>query len=92
MIQGFRCRHTESLFLDEYSKKFANIQDVALRKLRMLSAATNLSALRIPPGNRLEALNGNRTGQHSIRISDKWRLCFIWSDGHAQNVEIVDYH
>ena len=92
MIISFRCKHTETLFQEERSRKFANIQDTALRKLRMLAAATELSALRFPPGNQLEALQGDRHGQHSIRISGKWRLCFIWRDGHAYEAQIVDYH
>ena len=92
VIQSFRCRHTEQLFKEELSRRFSNIQDTALRKLRMLAAATELSALRFPPGNQLEALKHDRRGQHSIRISDKWRLCFVWRDGHAHDVEIVDYH
>jgi proteic killer suppression protein len=91
VIQSFRCRHTEQLFKEEHSRRFANIQDTALRKLRMLAAATELSALRFPPGNQLEALKHDRQGQHSDRISDKWRLCFVWRDGHAHHVEIVDY-
>jgi proteic killer suppression protein len=65
---------------------------LALRKLRMVDAATNLNDLRIPPANRLEKLQGDRAGQHSIRINDQWRVCFRWSDGHAHDVEIVDYH
>jgi proteic killer suppression protein len=92
VIQSFRCKHTEQLFIEEYSRKFANIQDTALRKLRMLAASSELSALRFPPGNQLEALKRDRQGQHSIRISDKWRLCFVWHEGHAHNVEFFDYH
>jgi proteic killer suppression protein len=92
VIISFRCKHTETLFQEERSRKFANIQDAALRKLRMLAAATELSALRFPPGNQLEALKGDRHGQHSVRISGKWRLCFIWRDGHAYEAQIVDYH
>src|SRR5579859_8192947 len=83
VIQSFRCKHTEQLFKEEYSKRFAQIQNTALRKLRMLAAATELSALRFPPGNQFEALKDDRKGQHSIRISGKWRLCFVWRDGHA---------
>ena len=69
-----------------------NIQAVARRKLRMLNNAKTLDDLRIPPANRLEALKGKRRGQHSIRINDQWRICFVWSNGDANNVEIVDYH
>lgn len=65
---------------------------VAMRKLQQLHAATALAFLRMPPGNRLEALSGNRAGQHSIRVNDQWRVCFVWADGHAHQVEIVDYH
>ena len=65
---------------------------VAMRKLQQLHAATALAFLRMPPGNRLEALSGNRAGQHSIRVNDQWRVCFVWADGHAHHVEIVDYH
>jgi len=72
--------------------RFANIDVVALRKLQQLHAATTLEFLRVPPGNRLESLNGDRAGQHSIRINVQWRVCFVWLDGHAHQVEIVDYH
>jgi len=72
--------------------RFANIDVVALRKLQQLHAATTLEFLRVPPGNRLESLNGDRAGQHSIRINAQWRVCFVWLDGHAHQVEIVDYH
>lgn len=71
---------------------FANISSVAMRKLQQLHAATSLDFLRIPPNNRLEALKGDRIGQYSIRINDQWRLCFVWHEGHALDVEIVDYH
>lgn len=73
-------------------KRFANIADVARRKLRQLEIAGRLDDLRVPPGNRLEALKGNRAGQHSIRINDQWRLCFRWTTSGAEDVEIVDYH
>ena len=73
-------------------RRFAHIEAVALRKLAQLHAAATLEFLRVPPGNRLEALKGDRAGQHSIRINDQWRLCFVWQDGHASQVEIVDYH
>ncbi len=92
MIQGFRCKDTENLFSGTRVARFANMESVALRKLQQVHAATSLGFLRIPPANRLEALSGNRLGQHSIRINDQWRICFVWADGHAQQVEIVDYH
>jgi proteic killer suppression protein len=76
----------------ESAKRFKSIENVALRKLRQLDAATTLSDLASPPGNRLEPLQGKRKGQHSIRINDQWRLCFVWLDGDAYRVEIVDYH
>ena len=69
-----------------------DIQQVALRKLRMINNAKNINDLRIPPANRLEKLSGNREGQHSIRINDQWRICFVWRDGDAYDVEITDYH
>ena len=72
--------------------RFANLEAAAMRKLAQLNAATSLEFLRIPPGNRLEALQGSRRGQYSIRINEQWRLCFVWADGHASQVEIVDYH
>ena len=92
MILGFRCPDTEALFKGKRVARFVNIESVALRKLQQLHAATALEFLRVPPGNRLEALSGDRQGQYSIRINDQWRVCFRWSDGHAQGVEIVDYH
>jgi toxin HigB-1 len=93
MIRGFRDRDTERLASRERVKKWSpELQKAALRKLRMLDAATELGDLRVPPGNRLESLKGNRAGQHSIRINDQWRICFRWSGGDAYDVEIVDYH
>ena len=93
MIKGFRCKETEKLFLRHRSTRFpAGVQRAALRRLLLLDAAEKLEDLRIPPGNRLEKLAGNRQGQHSIRINDRWRICFRWSEGDAYEVEIVDYH
>lgn len=93
MIKSFKCTDTKKLFQLEKSTKIAStIQRVALRKLEMLDAAKDLNDLKVPPANRLEPLKGNRKGQHSIRINDKWRVCFIWQRGDALNVEIVDYH
>ena len=93
MIKSFKCGATESVFEGSGSRKFpTTIQNTARRKLRMLHAAIELVDLRVPPGNRLETLKGTRKGQHSIRINDQYRVCFIWRDNHAYNVEIVDYH
>jgi proteic killer suppression protein len=92
MILGFKCADTLSLFQRNRVKRFANIESVARRKLDLLHAAATLNFLRIPPGNRLEALSGNRKGQHSIRINDQFRLCFVWTPQGPKDVEIVDYH
>lgn len=93
MIKNFKCKDTEKLFNRKFIKKLpTDIHRIALRKLKMLDAATVLETLKVPPGNRLEALKGDRKGQHSIRINDQWRICFIWTDGNAFDVEIVDYH
>ncbi len=92
MIRSFRCADTEALFATGKSRRFANIRSVAERKLTQLHAAATLDSLRAPPGNRLEALSGGRAGQHSIRINDQWRVCFIWSADGVLDVEIVDYH
>jgi toxin HigB-1 len=93
VIKSFRDRDTERLFQRRPVRKLgSDIQKVALRKLRMLDAATVLDDLRLPPGNRLEKLKGERAGQHSIRINQQWRICFRWRSGDAYDVEIVDYH
>ena len=93
MIKGFRCKETEKIFQRRYSKKFpTTIHRVTLRKLVMLDAAKRLDDLKIPPGNRLERLSGDRLGKCSIRVNDQWRICFRWRDGNAHGVEIVDYH
>ncbi len=93
MIRGFRDRETESVWKGDVSRRLPqDIQSVARRKLRMLNNARTLNDLRVPPANRLEALHGKRKGQHSIRINDQWRICFVWKDGDAHDVEIVDYH
>jgi toxin HigB-1 len=93
MIKGFRDKDTDRLFHRQSVRKLGTgVQRVALRKLRMLDAATSLSDLRVPPGNRLERLRRDRAGQHSIRINDQWRICFRWHEGDAYDVEIVDYH
>lgn len=92
MIQSFACRDTEALFNRERSRRFSAIERQARRKLLMLDAAHVLNDLRQPPGNRLEALRGDRAGAYSIRINDQWRLCFVWTQAGPQDVEIVDYH
>lgn len=92
MIKSFRCTDTQTLFETGKTRRWSDIKAVAIRKLTQLEAATTLAFLRSPPGNRLEALSGSRAGQHSIRINDQWRLCFIWRDGEVHDVEIVDYH
>lgn len=92
MIESFKCSETRALYQGERVARFVNIERVALLKLRQLEIAGRLEDLRIPPQNRLEALKGNRRGQHSIRINDQWRVCFVWRDGHAYDVQIVDYH
>jgi toxin HigB-1 len=91
-IQGFRDSETEALFLGRRSRRWGNIAKVAWRKLDMLDAAVALDDLRSPPGNRLEALTGDRRGLHSIRINDQFRICFRWTEAGPQDVEIVDYH
>ena len=92
MIRSFACTYTETLFHSRSVSRFRNIERVARRKLLQLHAAPELASLRIPPGNRLEALKADRKGQHSIRINDQWRICFVWKSDGAYNVEIVDYH
>ena len=93
VIRSFACRQTETLFRHQRPKRFgAEILRVALRKLVMLDSAASLEDMRVPPGNRLEALKGDRKGRHSIRVNDQWRVCFIWRDENAYEVEIVDYH
>ena len=92
MIKSFKCEYTEALSKGHRVKKFMNIAKVARRKLRQLEIAGQLDDLRVPPGNHLEALKGNRAGQYSIRINDQWRVCFCWTNAGAENVEIVDYH
>ena len=92
MIRTFRDKSTEALFLDEAVPRFRNFERSARRKLLYLHQARNLHDLKVPPGNMLEALKGNRKGQHSIRVNDQWRICFTWLEGDAYDVEIVDYH
>ena len=92
MIRSFRCRDTERLADDIGVRRFGAIERIARRKLELLASAVRLDELRVPPGNRLESLRGDRVGQHSIRINDQWRICFRWIDGNAYDVEIVDYH
>ncbi|MHB8116744.1 MAG: type II toxin-antitoxin system RelE/ParE family toxin [Acidithiobacillus ferriphilus] len=92
MIHSFACPDTEAIFHSQSAPPFQSIERVARRKLLQLHAATELASLKVPPGNRLEALKGDRKGQHSIRINDQWRVCFIWRGDGAHRVEIVDYH
>ena len=92
MIRSFRSTETELLFGDEAVPRFRATERIARRKLLYLHRARSLQDLRVPPGNRLEALKGDRKGQHSIRINDRWRICFVWTEGDAFDVEIVDYH
>ena len=92
MIKTFKCADTEALAKGSPVRRFVHIATVARRKLRQLEIAGQLNDLRIPPGNRLEALKGDRVGRHSIRINDQFRLCFHWTDTGAEDVEIVDYH
>lgn len=92
MITSFACKDTQALFNGRRVARFVHIAAVAMRKLQQVNAAATLDFLRVPPGNRLEMLTGDRAGQHSIRINDQWRVCFVWREGHAAAVEIVDYH
>ena len=92
MIQTFRCKDTRDLFEDKAVRRFVNIQAVAMRKLAMLNRSATVDDLKVPPGNRLELLSGDRAGQYSIRINAQWRLCFSWTGRDAQDVELVDYH
>ena len=93
MIQSFKDKEAEKIFRRNHSKKLPQtIQRAAFRKLRMLHRATDVNDLRVPPANHLEKLKGDRQGQYSIRINNQWRICFIWDDGDAYDVEIVDYH
>lgn len=92
MIRSFSCALTKDLFESKVTRRFVNTERVARRKLLQLHAVINLLDLRVPPGNMLEALSGNRKGQHSIRINAQWRICFVWREDSAYDVEIVDYH
>ncbi|MCO5182489.1 MAG: type II toxin-antitoxin system RelE/ParE family toxin [Anaerolineae bacterium] len=93
MIKSFKSNETEKVFRRTFSRKLPNtIQKTAYRRLAYLHSATELKDLLIPPANRLEKLHGDRQGQYSIRINDQWRICFVWQDGDAYDVEIVDYH
>ena len=93
VIRTFKDKETQKIFNRQRSRKLpSDIQQVALRKLRMLNRAETIQDLRVPPANRLERLKGDREGQYSIRVNDRWRVCFDWKDGDALNVELVDYH
>ena len=91
-IRSFRCSDTEALYEGKGSRRFRNIESPAQRKLQMLEDAVELRDLKSPPGNRLEALSGDRAGQHSVRFNDQWRLCFLWTESGTEGVEIVDCH
>jgi proteic killer suppression protein len=91
-IQSFKCRDTEALHRRRRVARFVNSESVARRRLTQLDAAATLEFMRVPPGNRLEGLRGDRAGQHSIRINDQWRVCFVWTTQGPRDVEIVDYH
>ena len=92
MVLSYKCADTKALAEGQRIKRFEKFERVALRKIRQLQIAENLEDLKVPPGNRLEALKGERSGQHSIRINDQFRICFLWTEAGAKDVEIVDYH
>jgi toxin HigB-1 len=93
MIESFKDKETQKIWNEVYSKRFPKeIQRLAMRKLILLHRAKDINDLKIPPGNRLEQLSGDRKGQYSIRLNDQWRICFVWNNCTASNVEIVDYH
>ena len=92
MIKSFRSKETEGVFRREPSQRFGSVERIALRKLLQIDAAATVGTLRHPPGNRLELLRGDRAGQYSIRVNQKYRVCFTWREGHAYEVEITDYH
>lgn len=92
MIKSFKCKKTQRLFNDVDVKKFRSISKSARIKLEVLNAAVSLNSLRVPPGNRLEQLTGDKKGRYSIRINDQWRICFAWKEENAFDVEIIDYH
>ncbi len=92
MIRSFKCKYAKALSKGQRIKRFVNIANVARRNLRQLEIANRIDDLKVPPGNHLEALKGDRPGQHSIRINNQWRVCFCWTDAGAKDVEIVDYN
>lgn len=92
MIISFACSDTEKLFHNKFAKRFNSISRQAQRRLKILNSANNINDLRSPPGNKLESLKGDRVDQHSIRINDQWRICFVWQNGNVHDVCIVDYH